>query len=126
MSESLFNKVASLRPATLFKRRLWHRCFPLGDCFYRFPMSYRKETFITFYDFSVKVYQCFNQGVEQDSMVCFMYCFFFYFQYYIKLFSYASSKTIYLIFSSLPISTLTKIFEIFKIFAIFEIFCKLN
>ena len=24
-----FNKVASLRPATLFKKRLWHRCFPV-------------------------------------------------------------------------------------------------
>ena len=24
----LFNKVAGLRPATLLKRRLWHRCFP--------------------------------------------------------------------------------------------------
>ena len=23
-----FNKVAGLRPATLFKKRLWHRCFP--------------------------------------------------------------------------------------------------
>ena len=26
--ESLFNKVAGLRPATLLKKRLWHRCFP--------------------------------------------------------------------------------------------------
>ena len=24
-----FNKVASLRPATLLKKRLWHRCFPV-------------------------------------------------------------------------------------------------
>ena len=23
-----FNKVAGLRPATLLKKRLWHRCFP--------------------------------------------------------------------------------------------------
>ena len=45
----LFNKVAGLRPATLLKGRLWHRCFPvnfakfvraplyrtpLDDCFY--------------------------------------------------------------------------------------------
>ena len=28
--ESLFNKVASLRPATLLKKRLWHRCFPVN------------------------------------------------------------------------------------------------
>ena len=24
-----FNKVAGLRPATLLKKRLWHRCFPV-------------------------------------------------------------------------------------------------
>ena len=27
---SFFNKVASLRPATLLKKRLWHRCFPVN------------------------------------------------------------------------------------------------
>ena len=26
----LFNKVAGLRPATLLKKRLWHRCFPVN------------------------------------------------------------------------------------------------
>ena len=26
----LFNKVAGLRPATLLKGRLWHRCFPVN------------------------------------------------------------------------------------------------
>ena len=26
----LFNKVACLKPATLLKRRLWHRCFPVN------------------------------------------------------------------------------------------------
>ena len=25
-----FNKVAGLEPATLFKKRLWHRCFPVN------------------------------------------------------------------------------------------------
>ena len=25
-----FNKVASLTPATLLKKRLWHRCFPVN------------------------------------------------------------------------------------------------
>ena len=28
--ESLFNKVAGLRPASLSKKRLWHRCFPVN------------------------------------------------------------------------------------------------
>ena len=30
MPESLFNKVAGLRSATLLKKRLWHRCFPVN------------------------------------------------------------------------------------------------
>ena len=31
VSESLFfNKVAGFRPATLLKKRLWHRCFPVN------------------------------------------------------------------------------------------------
>ena len=25
-----FNKVVRLRPATLYKKRLWHRCFPVN------------------------------------------------------------------------------------------------
>ena len=25
-----FNKVSGLRPATLLKKRIWHRCFPLN------------------------------------------------------------------------------------------------
>ena len=28
--ESLFNKVVGLRPATLLKKRPWHRCFPVN------------------------------------------------------------------------------------------------
>ena len=28
--ESFFNKVAGLRPTTLLKKRLWHRCFPVN------------------------------------------------------------------------------------------------
>ena len=44
-----FNKIAGLRPVTLLKKRLWHRCFlvnvakflrtPLGDCFWRKKQS---------------------------------------------------------------------------------------
>ena len=30
MSESLFNKVAGLKPATLLKKRLWWRRFPVN------------------------------------------------------------------------------------------------
>ena len=39
LCKSLFsNKVSSLRPATLLKRRLWHRCFPVN--FAKFVRTY--------------------------------------------------------------------------------------
>ena len=40
-----FNKVAGLRPATLLKKSLWHRCFPMNFAkflrtpFYRTPLD---------------------------------------------------------------------------------------
>ena len=40
MQESLFFKVAGLRPVTLLKKTLWHRCFPVN--FAKF-----KNTFVT-------------------------------------------------------------------------------
>ena len=50
-----FNKVSGLRPVTLLKKRLWHRCFPvnfakflrtpfrtrLGDCFCHYQLGLR-------------------------------------------------------------------------------------
>ena len=42
VSESLFNKVAGLRSAALFKKRLWHSCFPVNFVkFLRTPFSQR-------------------------------------------------------------------------------------
>ena len=32
-----FNKVAGLRPATLLKKKLWHRCFPVNFAKLRTP-----------------------------------------------------------------------------------------
>ena len=37
----LFNKVAGLRPATLLKRRLWNRCFPVHFS------KFQRTTFLT-------------------------------------------------------------------------------
>ena len=38
MPESLFNKVSGLRPATLLKNRLWHKCLPVNFAkFLRIP-----------------------------------------------------------------------------------------
>ena len=85
----------------------------------RLPMSYRKETFIIFYGFSVEVYEPFKQGVERDSVVCLMYCVFF-FNAILNCFPMLISLSI------VSITTLTKIFEIFEIFAIFKIFCQSN
>ena len=37
-----FNKVAGLKPATLLKKRFWHRCFPVNFAkFLRIPFSCR-------------------------------------------------------------------------------------
>ena len=33
-----FNKVSSLRPTTLFKKKLWHRCFPVNSA--KFPWTH--------------------------------------------------------------------------------------
>ena len=55
------NKVAGLRPRTLLKERLWHRCFPvnftkfigiffhkitLGDCFCALTFLYMKQCIV--------------------------------------------------------------------------------
>ena len=40
-----FNKVAGLRPATLFKNRLWHKCFPVN--FSAHSSSQKENFFIT-------------------------------------------------------------------------------
>ena len=48
-----FNKVAGLRPSTLLKKRLWHRCFPFNffeifknTFFYRTPLvaAFKQKT----------------------------------------------------------------------------------
>ena len=38
----VFNKVACLRPATLLKKRLWDRCFPVN--FVKFPRTFLHRT----------------------------------------------------------------------------------
>ena len=42
MPESLFYKVG-LRPATFFKKKLWHRCFPVNFA------KFRRTPFLTVY-----------------------------------------------------------------------------
>ena len=72
MPESLFTKVAGLRPATifrsanLFKKRLWHRCFPVNFLkFLRIPFltEYRRWLLLSFYDWLV-----INQLLLRSSM----------------------------------------------------------
>ena len=65
-----FNKVAGLRPVTLFKKRLWHRCFPLTFAkFLRTPFFMEhfwwlllkihiKILFVNFVYFSEILFQC--------------------------------------------------------------------
>ena len=66
--KSLFNKVAGLRAATLFKKGLWHRCFPVNFAkFLRtspvaaFFSSNNKDEFRDLYNYlNQKVIKCFN------------------------------------------------------------------
>ena len=64
-----FNKVAGLRPATLLKKRLWHRCFPVNFAkFLRIP-------FLTEYIWWLLL------KIVETACVCIVF-FFHYFKYY--------------------------------------------
>ena len=46
--ESFFNKIAGLKPATLLKKRLWHRCFPVNFVKYLItPITYYRTPPVT-------------------------------------------------------------------------------
>ena len=50
-----FNKVATLRPATLLKKRLWHRCFPVNFVkFLRTPFLHRTPLVAASEDYPVE------------------------------------------------------------------------
>ena len=53
-----FKKVAGLRPATLLKKRFWHRCFPVN--FVKFPRTpfYRTHPGDCFLHFCIKKLNC--------------------------------------------------------------------
>ena len=58
------NKVASLRPATLLKKGLWHRCFPMNFAkFLRTPFSQN-----TFGRLLLEIYQSFDNVYEMTSV----------------------------------------------------------
>ena len=47
MPKSLFDKVPGLRPATLIKKRLWNRCFPVKFAIYlTTPFFYRTPSVV--------------------------------------------------------------------------------
>ena len=49
-----FNNVAGLRPATLLKKSLWHRCFPMNFVkFLRTPFFYRRPL-VAAYEFCAR------------------------------------------------------------------------
>ena len=56
MCQSLFfNKVVGLSPATLSKKRLWHRCFPVNFVkFLRTPLVAASEQDLTIEPIQVK------------------------------------------------------------------------
>ena len=47
-----FNKVAGLRPATLLKKRLWHRCFPVNFA------KFLRTPFLTEHLWWLLLYKC--------------------------------------------------------------------
>ena len=49
---SFFNKVAGLRPATLLKKRLWHRCFPVNFA------KFLRTPFLTEHLWWLLLYKC--------------------------------------------------------------------
>ena len=73
MCQSLFfNKVAGLRPATLLKKRLWRRCFPMnyakflgapfftehpGGCLWSSKLT-ELDLWLSFNSLSVDIYKC--------------------------------------------------------------------
>ena len=69
-----FDKVADLRLATLLKKRLWHRCFPVNlATFLRIPFlkEHLRWVFLTlvgFYNFSLKNSEMMNQGKDNRLM----------------------------------------------------------
>ena len=61
MSQSLFNKVAGLRPVALLKKRLWHMYFPVNFVkFLRKPLGdgflNQARDFLFFLNFKAKIY----------------------------------------------------------------------
>ena len=53
-----FNKVAGLRPATLLKKRRWHRCFPVNFVkFLRTPFLKNNSRWLLLYLVSYKKYR---------------------------------------------------------------------
>ena len=70
-----FNQVAGLRPATFFKKRLWHRCFSMNfvklknTYFYRTPpITASVQNFVSISN-QIEVGLCSNRGEEVFSKV---------------------------------------------------------
>ena len=56
-----FNKVAGLRPATLLKKRLWHRCFPVNFVkFLRTPFLQNTSGRLLLETFTNTCHKCHN------------------------------------------------------------------
>ena len=67
----LFNKVAGLRPATLLKKRLWHRCFPVN--FAKFHILLQNTSSYSFIkkESLAQVFSCEHRTPPVAASVCF-------------------------------------------------------
>ena len=62
-----FNKVAALKPATLLKKRLWHRCFPVNFAkFLRIPFLKNTSGRLLLLLFSFDMNSCHNSFLRQE------------------------------------------------------------
>ena len=66
MPESLFNKVAGLGPATLIKKGLWHRRFPVNFAKFLRTPSLKKTSGLLLLPYVRTVYAlCFGDSVSK-------------------------------------------------------------
>ena len=69
--DSFFNKVTGLRPATLLKKSLWHRCFPVDFVkFLRTPFLKNTSGRLPLVVWIFYSQELFNKGTVLSSIIC--------------------------------------------------------
>ena len=69
-----FNKVAGLRPATLLKKSLWHRCFPVNFAKFLRKPFFKEHLRWLILQFKSNMYESFIELIHKLSMCFFLPC----------------------------------------------------